>query len=176
MSKTPTADSFYKSFTAKPDMIRGEPTYQKLAELRDCIYANASQIPTPLGGGRYGYLGVLIPVAEYIALPQTIAFVIPTDPGNVMAVGHAGTAHEIADAIRAHAEELCRYNEHDSLMQALRKQIIESVEENYIKSLRNKYTRYNAITPSEMLTHLFENYGKLTPEDIVMNENRLNKP
>jgi hypothetical protein len=132
MSKTLTANLFHESFTVKLDMIRGEPTYQKLVELQDCIYANASQIPTPLGGGHYGYLGALIPAAEYITLPHTITFVIPMDPGNIMAMGHAGTAHEIADAVRAHAEELRQYNEHDSLMQALQKQIIESVEENYI--------------------------------------------
>jgi hypothetical protein len=176
MAKASTADAFYESFTSKPDMIRGAPTYQKLVELRDCIYANASQVKTPLGGGRYGYLGALIPAADYIALPHAVAFVIPVDPGNILAAGHAGTGHEIADAVRAHTEELRQYNEHDVLMQALRRQIIESVEENYIKALRNKYTRYSSLSPSDLLKHLFDNYGKVTSEDIVQNENRLNEP
>jgi hypothetical protein len=176
MAKTPTADSFYESFTSKPDTIRGEPTYQKLVELRDCIYANASQIPTPLGGGKYGYLGAVIPNADYIALPNAVAFIVPANPGNFQAVGFAGTANEIADALRAHLESLRQYTEYDVLMQALRKMIIESVDETYIKSLRNKYTRYNAITPTNMLKHLMDNYGKITPEDIVQNDNRLNEP
>jgi hypothetical protein len=60
-------------------------------------------------------------------------------------------------------------------MQALRNLIIESVEEEYIKSLRNKYTRYNAISPKKMLKHLMDNFGKLTPEDILANDNRLNE-
>jgi hypothetical protein len=85
-------------------------------------------------------------------------------------------AHEIADPVRAHTEELRQYTEHDVLMQALRQQIIESVEENYIKALRNKYTRYASLSPSDLLKHLFDNYGKVTSEDIVQNENRLNEP
>jgi hypothetical protein len=176
MAKAPTADAYYESFNSKPDAIRGEPTYQKLVELRDCIYANASQIPTPLGGGKYGYLGAVIPPADYNALPHAVAFAVPLNPGNFQAVGLAGTSHEIADQLRAHMEQQRQHNEHDVVMQALRKMIIESVEEKYIKTLRNKYTRYNAITPSEMLKHLFTNYGKLTPEDLLQNDNRLNEP
>jgi hypothetical protein len=176
MSKAPTADSIYEGFTSKPLMIRGDPSYQTLVELRDCIYANASELPSPLGGGKYGYLGALIPAADYIALPNAIAFVIPVDPGNILAVGMVGTANEIADAVHAHSEKLRQFVEYNVLMQALRKQIIESVEEKYIKNIRNKYTRYSAITPNEMLKHLFNNYGKVTPEDIVLNENRLNEP
>jgi hypothetical protein len=176
MAKAPTADAFYNSFGSKPEPIRGEPTYQKLVELRDCIYANASQIKTPLGGGKYGYLGALIPNAEYIALPNTVAFVVPPDPGNFQAVGIAGTAAVIADQLRAHLEQQRQNVEHDALMQALRNMIIDSVEEQYIQTLRNKYTRYNAISPKEMLKHLMDNYGKLTPEDIIANDNRLNEP
>jgi hypothetical protein len=73
MAKASTADAFYESFTLKPEMIRGAQTYKKLVELRDCIYANASQVKTPLGGGQYGYLGALIAAADYIALPHTVA-------------------------------------------------------------------------------------------------------
>jgi hypothetical protein len=176
MSKAPRADSIDEGFTLKPLMIRGDPTYQTLVELRDCIYANASEVPSPLGGGKYGYLGALIPAADYITLPNAIAFDIPVDPGNILAVGMARTANKIADAVRAHNEKLQQFVEYNVLMQALRKQIIESVEEKYIKNIRIKYTRYSAITPNEMLKHLLKNYGKVTPEDIVLNDNRLNEP
>jgi Ran GTPase-activating protein (RanGAP) involved in mRNA processing and transport len=87
-----------------------------------------------------------------------------------------GTSHEINDALCAHTDSHWEYVEHDVLMQALRKLIIESVEEKYIKNLRNKYTHYNAITPSAILKHLFNNYGKITSEDIVQNKNRLTEP
>jgi hypothetical protein len=98
------------------------------------------------------------------------------NPGNFQAVGLVGTSHEIADQLRAHLEQQRQHTEHDVLIQALRKMIIETVDEKYIKNLRNKYTCYKAISPSTMLTHLFTNYRKITPEDIVQNENRLNEP
>jgi hypothetical protein len=176
MAETPTADSLYKSFLAKPDPIRGKPTRAKLVNLRECLYANASQIPTPLGGGLYGYLGALIPAADYLALPNAIAFVTPVHPGNLLAQGHRGTSHEIADALRAITEVIRQYEEYQVLMQALRRQIIETVEELYFMSLRNKYTRYNALSPTTILDHLFTNYGKLTPEDMLRNEQRMNEP
>jgi hypothetical protein len=138
MAKAPTADAFYNSFGSKPEIIRGEPTYKKLVELRDCIYANASQIKTQLGGGKYGYLGALIPDADYIALPNTVAFVVPANPGNFQAVGIAGTANEIANRLRAHLERQRQNVEHDALMQALRNMIIDSVEEQFIQTLRNR--------------------------------------
>jgi hypothetical protein len=176
MAKTPTADAFYESFLAKPDPIRGEPTRAKLVTLRECLYANASQIPTTRGGGLYGYLGAIIPAAEYLALPNAAAFVTPVHPGNLLAHGHAGTSHEIADALRAHAEQIRQFEEYQVLMQALRRQIIDTVEEKYIMSLRNKYTRYNAVSPTAMITHLFDTYGKITPEDMLKNEQHLNEP
>jgi hypothetical protein len=55
-------------------------------------------------------------------------------------------------------------------MQALRKQIINTIEEKYIMSLRNKYTRYNSVHPKDLLKYLFDTYGKITPEDVLENE------
>jgi hypothetical protein len=165
MAKTTTADSLNESFLAKPDPIRGELTRSKLVNLRECLYANASQIPTPLGGGMYGYLGALIPAADYLALPNAVAFVTPVHPGNLLSRGHGGTAHdEISDALWAHAEAIRQFEEYQVLMQALRRQIIETVEGKYFMSLRNKYTRYNAVSPTAILEHLFTMYGEFTPD------------
>jgi hypothetical protein len=58
-------------------------------------------------------------------------------------------------------------------MQALRKQIVETVEEKFIMSLKNKYTRYNSIHPKDLLKYLFDTYGKITPEDLIENEKKL---
>ena len=58
-------------------------------------------------------------------------------------------------------------------MQALRTQIVDTVEEKFIISLRNKYTRYSSVHPKDLLAYLFETYGKITPEDVIANEKKL---
>ena len=54
--------------------------------------------------------------------------------------------------------EASRLYGRDAVMQAIRKLIVDCVEDKYIVSLKHKYSRYNAIHPTALLTHLFENY------------------
>jgi hypothetical protein len=60
-------------------------------------------------------------------------------------------------------------------MQALRKLIVDCVEDKYIVSLKHKYSRYNAVHPTALLTHLFDNYGQLTPEELSANDERMSE-
>ena len=45
--------------------IRGEPTYETLHHLKNELKANASSVPTTLGGGNHGYLGMILMSSEY---------------------------------------------------------------------------------------------------------------
>ena len=45
--------------------IRGEPTYETLHHLKNELKGNASSVPTTLGGGNHGYLGMILMSAEY---------------------------------------------------------------------------------------------------------------
>ena len=49
---------------------------------------------------------------------------------------------------------------------ALKSLIIDSVDDVYIGKLRNKYTGYLGITARDLLEHLLDWYGKITPADI----------
>jgi hypothetical protein len=172
MAKVPTADEIASSFLERPMPIIGKPTRALLIPLRDIVHSNASQIKTTLGGGIYGYLGAMLEPAVYTALDNAAAFQIPEHPGNVLADELAGTQYAIADALRANKEKLRQYDEYNAVMQALRKQIIDTVEEKFIMSLRNKYTRYNSVHPKALLKYLFDTYGKITPEDVIENEKK----
>ena len=90
-----------------------------------------------------------------------------------MAADHGGTAAAIGDALRANTEKIRQFDEYNVIMQALRKQIVDTVEENFIMSLRNMYTRYSSVHPKDLLAYLFETYGKITPEDVIANEKKL---
>ena len=49
---------------------------------------------------------------------------------------------------------------------ALKSIIIDAVDEVYIGELRNKYTGYLGITARDLLYHLIDRYGKITPADV----------
>jgi hypothetical protein len=173
MAKVQTPEEISASFIEKPMPIIGKPTRAHLIPLRNAVHANACQIQTMLGGGKYGYLGAFLSDDNYAELDDTQPFVEPKHPGNLLVNSLNGTQPVITDALRANKEAIRQFEEYKNVLQALRKQIVDTVEEKYILSLRNKYTRYNNLHPKEILTYLFDTYGKITPEDLVANDKRL---
>src|SRR5688500_7301577 len=60
--------------------VHGKPTFETLKVLLDELKANASSVPTTLGGGMYGHLGLVISPTRYATLTAT-PFVRPANPG-----------------------------------------------------------------------------------------------
>ena len=60
--------------------IDGEPDADILIKLKNQVKANASSVPSNLGGGANGYLGLVLSPATY-AMVSNIPFVQPAHPG-----------------------------------------------------------------------------------------------
>ena len=65
--------SYFKYKTPTP--IRGKPTSKALKRLKTELQANASSVESDLGGGDYGYLGLILTDIEYSSIPGTTPFV-----------------------------------------------------------------------------------------------------
>ena len=59
---------------------------------------------------------------------------------------------------------------------ALKSIIIDTVDEVYIGKLRNKYTGYLGITARDLLDHILDRYGKITPADVEECKKQMNEP
>ena len=59
---------------------------------------------------------------------------------------------------------------------ALKAQLIGSVDDNYLCEVRNKYTGYLGITTRDLINHLLDRYGKITPANIEACKVRMNEP
>ena len=81
--------------------IRGEPTYETLHYLKKELKANARSVPTTLGGGNHGYLGMILKPAEYFRIAPTDPFTLPHNTG-VLVSNPNGTAAQIASAEKTH--------------------------------------------------------------------------
>lgn len=50
--------------------------------------------------------------------------------------------------------------------EALKKQILDAVDDDFLEDLKDPYIEYTNVTPLEMIEHLYSKYGVLTPQDI----------
>ena len=81
--------------------IRGESTYETLHYLKNELKANASSVPTTLGGVNHGYIGMILTPAEYHRITPTDPSTRPPNPG-VLFPNQSGTVTQIASVEDTH--------------------------------------------------------------------------
>jgi hypothetical protein len=62
---------------------------------------------------------------------------------------------------------------------ALKNQVIDTINDTYLNELRNKYTGYLGVSTRDLFDHLLDRYGKITPAgiaDIADCKRRINEP
>jgi len=155
--------------------IEGIPSFTSINELQIKLNANAASVQSDLGNGNLGLLYLTVTPAVYTTLSDT-AFIEPTNPGQVPNVP-AGTSGANAMHIRRLFDEDRRvFREYHNTDRALKSQLIAAVDEMYLKALRNRITGYAQVTTRQLLQHLFDTYGRLNPQDLKMNSERMNTP
>ena len=110
--------------------IRREPTYERLHHLKNELKANASSVPTTLGGGNRGYLGMILTPADYRRISPTDPFTRPPNLG-VLVPNPAGTADQIASAEDTHRLTKYIYLETLLLEQTFIQKIIKDIDTKY---------------------------------------------
>ena len=170
----------YKTLTK----IIGQPTIDSIAKLHREVKRNAQKVPTTLGGGQNGYLGMIIAPEIYNTIPGARVFHRPEDPGTfnpmrrrVARVTTRGAVHDenltpedIALQKIQYDEHLRLYNEAQAVEALLRTQIIEAIEEEYLSSLRNPTTDMIHQSIQEIFNFLKINYGQLSPQQLKERE------
>ena len=60
--------------------IDGEPDYGNINTMMQLLYVNAASLPTTLGGGQHGNIGIIMTPQLYTTLANT-PYESPPDPG-----------------------------------------------------------------------------------------------
>ena len=86
------------------DRIHGKPSLPQLITIFRQLKRNAQRVPTRLGGGKHGYLALLLSDVKYDAITGTSPFNRPTDPGifaptQITSSAAAGTTTRAAAAV-----------------------------------------------------------------------------
>ena len=155
--------------------IVGEPTFDLLQDVHRKISTNAASVPTTLGGGGHGYLGMTTTMQNYFALTGAI-FNPPNDPGPLPQIPPNATAAQIGTIERTHKESKRLYQEYIAVGNALKQQLICAIDETYLRGLRHNIYGYMNVSILQMLTYLYENYGDIEPGDLTENNKRFSAP
>jgi len=107
--------------------IHGTPVFETLQVLTTELKANASSVPTTLGGGNYGHLGLVVSDQKYASLANSSPWVTPVNPGPYTppATGTGPQIEADKDGWRGAHEvfALCQATE-----KALVAQVVESID------------------------------------------------
>jgi hypothetical protein len=152
--------------------IHGPPVYATLQLLATELKANAGSVPTTLGGGLYGHLGLVVSDQKYATLANTSPWVTPVHPGDYTppATGTSALLAADKDVWRAAHKifDLCQATE-----KALIAQVVESIDSTYLRALLDRTTGQYATNLRDVLSHLFATHGRITPQQICDKQNAI---
>ena len=171
-STVPSIEDFTNAFPNQLTPIVGEPTYQTLKDLKDQLKANATSIPTTLGSGTHGYLGLILSPATYATISPT-AFVEPAYPGQHPAIPAGTNAANTSAIIRRHTEDMRQWREFKNVSTALKNQLLSAVDDIYVCALRDRHVGYMNQSICNLLTHLFNNYCNITQLELEDNDTKM---
>ena len=142
--------------------IHGQPTSHDLTILEKELIAILAGIPTALGGGSFGHVGVIMDETAYLTMTNGIAFENPANPG----VYPAGLAANAAATVRAraeaeHKELINQFETFEGVRQGVKDLILEAVDNEYLIEIEHETLGFLNQTPRQMLDHLLTRGGTL---------------
>ena len=140
-SSVPSVENITNAFPTPITTITGEPNYESLRTLKDQLKANATSIPTTLGGGNHGYLGLILSPAAYatITATQFIEHIFPGQHPNIPAGTSAANTSTI---IRRHTKDLRQWREFKNINTALKNHFLSALDDIYVRALKDRYVGY----------------------------------
>ena len=155
--------------------MAGTPTHWSIQVLQRELYTNARSVPSTRGGGNHGHLAVLMDPATYNALTG-VDFAPPDHPGQNPVHGNGPTASQITEINRQFAAALAEYTLYQQVLVELKKQLIAAVDPTFLRTIEDPDFGFSELSPRELLQHLQQTYGKLTPGDLEKNRAKLSEP
>jgi hypothetical protein len=168
-----SVDGITADFPKTIDKIHGEPTRRALIDMHKLLCTNAASVTTNLGGGNHGHLTLLITAEEYLEEAKQV-FVVPLNPGDdPPTTSNPAEQSGANDKFKRQQRAFEKYHNADK---ALKKQIENTVEADFLSALNNELTGFGRVTALQMVTYLYKTYGKIDDEDIEKNNVDMMKP
>ena len=135
------------------------------------LYANATAIKTSAGLNNTGYLGAIMPAADFLLVPGiAAAFVRPALPAAPVL---NGSALNQANQRFAYENALREYNKYIAVEAKLKSQLIEAVPSMYFEDLSDATFGLTNVTVRRLVRTLKDSNGTILPTDLDTNRDEL---
>jgi hypothetical protein len=128
-------------------IVTGEPDYATISNMVQLMYGNAASLPTTLGGGQHGHVGLIMTPVLYATL-SIEPFNNPIDPGPTPILPNNTSTTTRTNRLLQHTEARRIYDNNQNMDDALKAQVIDTINDTYLCELRNKYTNSRPIRSS----------------------------
>jgi hypothetical protein len=164
---TSPADLFpYPDLTTLP--TDRKPTLQDVRLLKKQINANAMAVTSARGGGAHGHLALVKTPAQYLQIAGA-AWTDPVHPGAAPNIPAGATGPQITEINRQFKADLDEFMQYKATQAALRNCLTTAIPSTYIDILADEEFEYANVTPSAIITHMNDNYGEVTADDLTDN-------
>ena len=143
----------------------GIPNYETLHLLHNEIKSNAMAVQSNLGGGKHGYLGLVVRPTAYDLLTNT-TFFCKVNPGD-LGIPIAATHHTQEELKLQYDENLRVFHKTQGVERALIQQLVLAVKARYITTTRNRTTGQFTSTLFILIKYMIVAYGKISPSQLI---------
>lgn len=150
-------------------VIEGKPTHETVEILIQELYSNACQNDCALGGGQFGYLGMIMPDTTYADKQvergdPIVPFTKPVLPSDIP------VTREEKLEFKEIQQQLVNYN---AMEGHLKKQIIQAVDRTYIAALADRQMGFTMISAKQLLAYIVKEYDTIDYDDLIENRAKL---
>eukprot|EP00586_Coscinodiscus_wailesii_P001561 CAMPEP_0172482082 /NCGR_PEP_ID=MMETSP1066-20121228/8359_1 /TAXON_ID=671091 /ORGANISM="Coscinodiscus wailesii, Strain CCMP2513" /LENGTH=367 /DNA_ID=CAMNT_0013244955 /DNA_START=131 /DNA_END=1234 /DNA_ORIENTATION=+ len=154
--------------------ITGLPSCKKIRQVHSELNANASSIQSTLGDCVNGLLYLTLTPQQY-ATVSGVPFTVPVHPGPRSVIPENASPAQIAQLKTAYDMMTNVWLEYTNTDKALKQQLLRAVEDIYLRDIKHSMTGYANVSTRRLLGHLYSKYGRITPEALKENGNRMRK-
>eukprot|EP00957_Ditylum_brightwellii_P107805 8224091-Ditylum_brightwellii.AAC.1 len=142
--------------------IVGKPTYTAIRAVHHLLMENTVSVPTVLGGGQHGHLGLVTNPVCYLAISGGIVFVPPWNTRPVPIPQHPFMMLAKMEALcLQHRADLNSFHTCHNANKALKNQLSMLVEDTYVAAIKEEHIGYTNRLVRDMLGHLYNIYGNI---------------
>lgn len=172
--KAPLVEDIRAGFLYSPvDKIIGEPKYQNIDHLHNQVIWNAATLKSMLGGGNNGLDGLIsFPPTYFVCTAHN--FIPPTNPGKAPTYPQLITAAQRQAILTQHEIALKNYCQQMDLL--LKNEIEKCMDTMWLADIYSNTHGFGGQTCVDIIQYLFQTYGRISPNQITANIQRLNAP
>jgi hypothetical protein len=148
------------------------PTAAILELLQQEVGANAISVPSSRGNGTLGHYALVVSPAKYVLSAQ-VQFVPPPAPGAAPVHLPTATGAQITKENQQFLADHKEFTLYTLTEAKLKQQVLQAVPTTYTNALKDKFIGFANVSTLDILTHLHNDYGKITTHDLDLNIKKL---